>query len=171
MASEPLQGGNHSLEKARIRPEVWPVNFYRGGNHTLEKTRIRPEIWPVYRVGRQKWEVFYQPQGQKREVSHQPQGNSAPSLAARKGTGHYRVGQPNHYLFRIHGWVRGVIPLPSFQPTRCRVWRWMVHRGQPRRGRGRRRNAGCVQQQQGGQGGTPSQDTGGKILLNGWPPP
>ena len=67
---------NHSLEKARIRPEVWPVNFYRGGNHTLEKTRIRPEIWPVYR------------------------GNSAPSLAARKGiAGHYRVGQLNHNLF------------------------------------------------------------------------
>ena len=37
-------------------------------NHSLEKTRIRPEIWPVYRVGRQKWEVFYQPQRQKRAV-------------------------------------------------------------------------------------------------------
>ena len=81
MASEPLQGGNH----------------------TLEKTRIRPEIWPVYRVGRQ-----------KREVLHQPQGNSAPSLAARKGTGHYRVGQPNHTVF---GQVFS------------RVWDISIHRG------------------------------------------
>ena len=79
------------------------MNFYRGGSHTLEKDQIHPEIWPVYRVGRQKWEVFYQPQRQKREVSHQLQGNSAPSLATRKGTaGHYRVGQPNHYLFCTH---------------------------------------------------------------------
>ena len=32
-------------------------------NHSLEKTRIRPEIFPVYRVGRQKREVSHQPQG------------------------------------------------------------------------------------------------------------
>ena len=85
-----------------------------------------------YRVGRQKWEVSYQPQRHKREV-YQPQGSSAPSLAARKGKiWYYRVGQPNHYLFCSHRGVRGVIPLPSFQPTRCRVWWWMVHRDQPR---------------------------------------
>ena len=165
------QKGGFLPEKTRACPVIRPVGIptpllhpsFRGGNHTLEKTRIRPEIFPVYRVGRQKREV---------SVSHQPQGISAPSSAARKGiSGHYRVGQLNHN-FSFHRGVKGGHPL-TFLPTN--PVQGVVMDGAPGSTtvgimEGDGTPAACSNHQE-GKGGTPTQDTGGKILLNGWPPP
>ena len=149
----------------------------------------------VYREGRQKWEVLYQ-----------PQGSSAPSLAARKGiAGHYGVGQPNQALFpfrqsfsRGRGKGRRVAPSSAARESRQgRGWVKSNHRGgrgghpltllstNPVQGmeadgapgstmagveEGVGTPAACSNNRE-GKGGIPSQSTRGKILLNGWPPP
>ena len=126
-----------------------------------------------YREGRQKWEVLYQ-----------PQGSSAPPSAARKGN-HYRVGQSNDtFHFRqgsSRGWGKGrgthrgvrgghSLTLSSTNPVQG-----MEVDGAPgstmagvKEGVGT--PAACSNNRE-GKGGTPSQGTRGKILLNGWPPP
>ena len=129
-----------------------PLGMEAEGSETIGRFKNQH-----YREGRQKWEVLYQPQGssapslaaRKGIAGHYGVGQPnqalfsfrqsfsrgrgkgrrvAPSSAARESR------QGRDWVKSKHRGAGGVIPLPSFQPTRCRVWRRMVHRDQPWRG-------------------------------------
>ena len=135
----------------RVGRQKWDKQPLADAHMTVPPTDSTNQTCLGYRVGRQKWEVSYQPQRHKREVYQpqgrtapslarkgkiwyyrvgQPkytfllrQGFSrgrgrraAPSLAACAGE-----SQVFSRGWVIHRGVRGVIPLPSLQPTRCRV--------------------------------------------------
>ena len=78
-----------------------------------------------YRVGQSNLTFLFR-QGSSRGKGGR---RAAPPLAARAGE-----SQVFSRGWVIHRGVWGVTPLPSLQPTRCRVWRGMVHRDQPQRG-------------------------------------
>ena len=71
--------------------------------------------------------------GQQRAVSGGTQGHWA--LQGGPAESHcFRAGFQPRLGHKHSQGVGGVTPLPFLQPTRCRVWSWMVHRDQPRWG-------------------------------------
>ena len=136
-------------------------------NAPSSTARLTKPAFPAtnYRVGRQKREGFYQPQG--------------------KNAGHYRVGQPNQvFSFRqgfSRGWGKGKRAAPPTAACGCnnhggggnptpnltKPVQGMEVDGAP--GTTSRVPPLVCKNNEGGEGGNPP--IKGKILLNGWPPP